>query len=345
MAVRRSADGHVRSVRLVPHALDISLDEPTVRLLVSRAAAASKSFFGDASTPTEPRPVHASLLELDCFYVSAADVRVSLSAASTTVAVSKLPLRLSEIDALQVVRTPGALLHSLSMAYMSDALVALPSVIGSLSALGSPASALPLVAAGLHDLFALPRANAARGPLGVASGVAQGVGSLLSHIAEAGLLSVDTFSKSVAGGLDALSGDAAFAASRRAARSERSQSAASSVWSGFRALGGAVVSGLAGVVKEPVRGMVEEPNIIMGGVQGMARGVLGAVVKPASGLLDFVRGTAQGVASVIGGGTQEGHVSALLGSAGHAQACAPLPMDESTVNATLLLPNVAWYAR
>jgi len=65
-------------------------------------------------------------------------------------------------------------------------------------------------------------------------------------------------------------------------------------------LGSSLVSGLVGIVQQPLLGMIESDSIAVGAVSGLGLGVLGAFTKPMSGMLQLVSSTTDGIMESAG---------------------------------------------
>lgn len=100
-----------------------------------------------------------------------------------------------------------------------------------------------------------------------------------------------------AGAVAHLSFDERYLARRERARGTAQQpgTAAAGVIRGTRNLGADLVDGVTGILTQPARGYRQSG--IRGFAVGIGKGLVGAAVKPAAGILDFVTRTAQGVAN------------------------------------------------
>jgi len=175
-------------------------------LLASVVAATAKTSRRADGAVTD---AHRWLCVIDNLSLGALDVVVSVKTQRTLpmlVTMRDSRLFFWPVQARRVRCTWAHLKSELAANYLADLVLSAPGLLGSLDILGNPTGLVRQVAAGLHDLVALPLEELKHGwgPGAVVRGVARGWLGLLSHVAEGTLASLSGFSGAVARNLDRL---------------------------------------------------------------------------------------------------------------------------------------------
>jgi hypothetical protein len=124
----------------------------------------------------------------------------------------------------------------------------------------------------------------------------------MAHLTSGTLTSVSGLSGSIARNLDRLTMDGDHA--RRREEEKRSgnqrEGVVGSVFSGVKDVGQSVLSGAAGLVVEPVKGVQTDGVLSFGLFKGLGKGVVGAVTKPIGSVFDLVASAGQGIQNSAG---------------------------------------------
>lgn len=145
---------------------------------------------------------------------------------------------------------------------------------------------------GVGDLFYEPAAGIAEGPTEFVEGVAVGVGSLTSQVIGGTASALSRIGQHIGTGVAALSIDEKFERIRR----ENIRREATFSEGGKAAVHG-IVSGFRGLVTKPVEGAAEDG--LQGFLKGIGRGLVGAVVQPATGIIDFASTSLQAINNAL----------------------------------------------
>jgi vacuolar protein sorting-associated protein 13A/C len=149
-----------------------------------------------------------------------------------------------------------------------------------LEVLGNPYGLIRGLAEGVESLFYEPYAGAVQGPGEFAQGVAFGIGKLLGSTLGGAAGAVSRITGALGKGLATITLDKDYQKKRKKVTDERRF---------FHSIGKNLVkgvkSGLTGVVEKPMEGARQ--GGLGGLVGGMGKGLIGAVAKPAGGLVDF----------------------------------------------------------
>eukprot|EP01029_Cantina_marsupialis_P011093 TRINITY_DN2489_c0_g2_i2.p1 TRINITY_DN2489_c0_g2~~TRINITY_DN2489_c0_g2_i2.p1 ORF type:complete len:1765 (+),score=590.72 TRINITY_DN2489_c0_g2_i2:579-5297(+) len=193
--------------------------------------------------------------------------------------------------------TPEKLTDVLINHVIKNAIRELYRILGSLEFLGNPVGLVSGVGSGVKDFFYEPANALLVNPKQAHKALAKGTMSLLGHTTGGVFNAASKISESVGKGVAKLSMDDAYLAKRRAAANEKK-----SMKSGIKKLGRGIGSGLAGVVKNPIKGA--KKGGVGGFMKGIASGAAGVVLKPTVGVLDAVSDTTAGLRDAnLGRGT------------------------------------------
>lgn len=169
------------------------------------------------------------------------------------------------------------------------------SILGSLAILGDVGTVFKKLGGSVSEITQLnkdpvldPDAPASS-PIGSvvarsSAAVLGGAGGALSRI-----------SGSIGSGLAVLSLDETFRKDRRKALAAKPVSLRSGIRTGFTQFGKGVVSGVTGLVEQPLRG--GQRGGFVGGIGGVGKGIAGLIVKPATGALDMLHSSFAGIES------------------------------------------------
>ena len=126
-----------------------------------------------------------------------------------------------------------------------------------------------------------------------ATGLAKGTTSLVKNSVYGVFNSVSKVTGSVTQAATALSMDDEWQRERAKRARHQPKHVGQGLAHGARDLGKGIVSGLTGVVSQPIKGAMEEGGL--GFVKGIGKGITGAVLKPVVGVVDTVSDLATGI--------------------------------------------------
>ncbi|CAM9210979.1 unnamed protein product, partial [Choristocarpus tenellus] len=198
------------------------------------------------------------------------------------------------------------LASSLQSHYVSALLRQLYKIVGSFDFLGDPVGSFSQLGTGVKDFFFEPAEGLLKSPTAFGRGVAKGTMSLVGNTTSGVLGFTTKITRSVGGGVAALSFDEEFQQRRIRLRREAgtgqgkgARGAALLMGRAAQDLGGGIYHGVTGVVLEPYR------RAKNGGWQGLTiglcQGVAGVATKPMVGCLDAVAHTGEAVREMAGG--------------------------------------------
>ena len=151
---------------------------------------------------------------------------------------------------------------------------------------------------GVFQLFYEPAKAVTENPANVGQGVKKGAIGLLKSSTHGLAGSTSSIAGAVGNTLVKLSFDPKFKKQHYERASHSPSTVGSGLAHGAEALRSSVASGLRGVVSKPYKGARDRGT--RGLVRGVGQGVLGLLVKPATGVLAFASATAKGVRSSSG---------------------------------------------
>ncbi|KYK63817.1 vacuolar protein sorting-associated protein, partial [Toxoplasma gondii TgCatPRC2] len=187
----------------------------------------------------------------------------------------------------------GELIKRLSQAYRQQLLWQLSHFVASIDILGNPARSLAHMREGVRDLALHPIHAAERGD-DVLEGVYKGATSFIRHTGYGFFGGLSRMAGVASDSLGALTLDDAYVNRRQQQqRRQRPRDVQEGITFGAEAFGKAVLGGITGLIEEPMKGATEEG--VEGLLKGAGKGLLGLVVKPLTGVLDFAQKTAEGI--------------------------------------------------
>ena len=285
----------VRGAHLRMGGFTAHVDDEAVKLFGELAAMlpqAGAQAAPAAAADDETAPVAALYVRELC--VSALRLRLNLrvSTSAAPVDASGASVSLSEVRMRHLLEPLGSVARTIGAHYFTEAILAAPSLLGSLNVLLNPLGLVYSVGGGVADLVGLPLQRLLRlDPLGAAQGAAQGSVSLVRRTSQWGIGSVGGFANAVARIIDHTLADtpkseAAGLQANEVDRPDRvsAESFGTGLAAGIEHLGDSVVRALSGVVRDG----------------NLARGLAGVVLRPVSGALGAVALGAQGVAGSLG---------------------------------------------
>eukprot|EP00755_Sulcionema_specki_P015947 Sspe_Gene.60748::Locus_33541_Transcript_1_1_Confidence_1.000_Length_11348::g.60748::m.60748/K19525/VPS13A_C; vacuolar protein sorting-associated protein 13A/C len=171
-------------------------------------------------------------------------------------------------------------------------------VVGALDIMGNPAGLISNVGNGISDLFYEPAQGIMKGPADFVAGVGRGVSSVGTHTVDGAAGTIQSLARGVGGGVANLSMDDEYIKRRRIEQRRKAKTIGDGLVQGGKAIGGGVVDGAAGLVLQPIRGF--QKGGLLGGLAGVAKGIIGVPVKVLTGAVDGVGKTAEGLRGAVG---------------------------------------------
>jgi len=194
---------------------------------------------------------------------------------STLTNLENAHLTFEELDRVRLFCTTRELVKNLTSAYVKQATANVAKILGSSSLLGNPFAAIDHIGEGVSDIVA---ANDSRNRM-------IGLKNLAGH-SIAGLTGIVSSALGTVGTtVSALTLDRQYQRDRSRLLRESEQNMGKAMGNAFVGVGLGIWGGLSGLVLQPMRGSQEDGA--RGGFVGFAKGLLGLITKPVSGLLDL----------------------------------------------------------
>jgi len=205
------------------------------------------------------------------------------------IALQNVNVTLDRFYMCEVFDTGDALLNRIVRFYAVKATLQLYKLIGSMDLLGNPAAIFADVGGGVRELYSEGRKGHVVKSIGaLAAGVVGGTGALTMG-ATSGL------ARGVSEAAASLAYDKKYNMRRQLILQKQASSVREGLFLGAQVLGGGLSSGVAGVLRQPIKGLRQSGA--KGFVRGVGKGAVGLVMKPASGIAAAVSKAAEGAAS------------------------------------------------
>ncbi|GJD08926.1 Putative vacuolar protein sorting-associated protein 13C [Galdieria sulphuraria] len=175
-------------------------------------------------------------------------------------------------------------------------------LISSNSLLGNPAALFDSIALGAKDFFVEP--SKAVGGRDFIIRLDRGSRSLVTNTVGGLLNSINQIPRSLSVGLATAVGNREYLAEREMKRSRQPTSAVDGFVQGAKYFGEGISKGVSGVFRDPYQGLKREGA--SGFFKGLGKGLVGGLVHPMTGVLDFIAEPAAGLRSMTVGGLQQG---------------------------------------
>jgi vacuolar protein sorting-associated protein 13A/C len=227
--------------------------------------------------------------------------------------IDRAPIALNRLVFSNLLTSRERLLSRLIKHYSMQAAKESYKIVGSFELLGNPVGLISNVSEGLQEFVFAPIRGAKKSPQAFALGLVNGTGALVKGSIYGAFSSVVSLSAAVGKGVAMLSLDDKFERERlESAARHQNDHLGAALAHGFTAVGRGVLSGVTDLFMAPVRGAQEEGftgllkvhtaiKILIFEIwnslhrQGIGKGVLGVVFKPAAGLIELASSTASGV--------------------------------------------------
>lgn len=230
------------------------------------------------------RPIHMTHLTID-------PIALLLSVHGSVkvyLALDQTPLNFGAFHRSEILTTSYSLGHSLTMHYLSGALIRAGWVVGSLDLLGNPGGFARTVGSGVRDFVQLPYEGILQGPWAFIAGMTNGSLSLLKHLAGGTVVSLTNLASSVARNMERLSLDGDHAARSEAQRRTHPHSLTQGLMLGLSAFGISLLGAIGGLAGQPMAAFLDEGASASSFVGGVGKGLVGVVTKPIGGAADLL---------------------------------------------------------
>ena len=208
------------------------------------------------------------------------------------------PVRLNGILLNHVHSDVNTLISSILSQYKQQFLVAGLGILSSSNLLGNPLSFVNHLGTGIVDLVREPVLGFNKGPAEFGLGIAKGGLSFFRHSLGGISTSLAAVTGSIGTAFAVLSADDEYLTKRREAQMRaRREGIVGGVVHGGKRLGLGFFEGITGIVTAPIESAQKEG--VKGFFKGLAKGTVGVVVKPVSGILDAASSVARGASTSV----------------------------------------------
>ncbi|KAG0346597.1 hypothetical protein BG004_001308 [Podila humilis] len=210
--------------------------------------------------------------------------------------IDNAPITLNALLLENVRASAPVLVDLLQRHYSQDFIYQLHMIVGSIEFLGNPVGLFNNLSSGVADFFYEPYQGFIMGdrPQDFGLGVVRGTSSLLKKTVFGFSDSLAKISGSVGKGLSAATMDKAFQERRRMGSQRNApKHALSGLSKGASSLAQGVVSGVTGIVEQPLQGA--QSGGVEGFFKGVGKGLVGVVTKPLVGVFDFTTNVTSGI--------------------------------------------------
>ena len=181
-------------------------------------------------------------------------------------------------------------------------------IFAGIEILGNPNSLFNTLSEGVTDLFTQPKKGFKKGPLQGLVGLAKGGASLVSHTVEGAFGTASKITSGVSTSLLTIGQDEDYMRKReKNAIKDKPENVFEGLFCGMKSFGKGVVYGVTDIVRQPIKEMKKEKNILGFG-KGLLKGLGGAITKPVSGVFDLISNTAEGIKNNVKESSVEGLV-------------------------------------
>ncbi|XP_057687082.1 vacuolar protein sorting-associated protein 13A isoform X2 [Corythoichthys intestinalis] len=177
--------------------------------------------------------------------------------------------------------------------YSKQAIKQMYVLVLGLDVLGNPFGLIRGLSAGVEALFYEPYQGAIQGPEEFVEGMALGVKALVGGAVGGIAGAASRITGAMAKGVAAMTMDEEYQQKRREAMNTQPSSFKEGLTRGGKGLVSGFVSGITGIVTQPIAGAQREGAA--GFFKGVGKGLVGAVARPTGGIIDMASSTFQGI--------------------------------------------------
>lgn len=208
--------------------------------------------------------------------------------------IDEVPIKLNALILQHPFMPVSALLESIGQHYAKRSMQEMYKLIGSFDMIGNPIGLVNDFDTAMFDLFYEPMEAITRNPRDFAKGLARGSLSFLKHSIHGTFNTASKVTDTVGTGLSYLSLDNSYIHVRQHNRiHRRPRHAGEGMLYGLRALGEGVIEGASGIITKPIQGA--SSGGVLGFFSGIGKGLVGAPIKPVSGVFEAVSQAAEGI--------------------------------------------------
>lgn len=208
-------------------------------------------------------------------------------------AVDRAPIKLAGILIEHSFHSQSDLISKIYEHYKSEITRQTLAILGSYEVLGNPTSLLSSIGEGVTDLFHDPSEGGTTSPQEFSRNISSG--ESFARKTFYGLFnSASSVTKGVGSGISYVSMDSEYRKSRiEMKRRKKPTDVLQGLEFGVKEFGSGVLEGISGIIEQPIKGLESEG--VEGMFKGIAKGLLGFVVKPTVGVIDMVQRTTEGI--------------------------------------------------
>ncbi|KAG0748282.1 hypothetical protein G6F57_007048 [Rhizopus arrhizus] len=210
--------------------------------------------------------------------------------------INDAPIKLNALMVDNLRASSDDLISRIILHYREQIVYQIHRVLGSIDIFGNPVGLFNTLSSGFGELFYEPYQGFVMSdrPQDLGIGIARGVGGFLKKSIFGVTDSMSRFTGSLGKGLSAATMDKKFQEKRRMNMTRNKPThAIYGVTHGVGYFGTSIASGVAGLVKRPIEGA--EDNGVIGFVEGVGRGLVGAFTKPVVGFFDMASNITAGI--------------------------------------------------
>lgn len=208
--------------------------------------------------------------------------------------IDEVPIKFNALILQHPFMPASALLESIGQYYAKRSMQEMYKLIGSSDMIGNPIGLVNDFDTAMFDLFYEPIDAITRNPRDFAKGLARGSLSFLKHSIHGTFNTASKVTDTVGTGLRYLSLDNNYIHVRQHNRIyRRPRHAGEGMLYGLRALGEGVIEGASGIITKPIQGA--SSGGVLGFFSGIGKGLVGAPIKPVSGVFEAVSQAAEGI--------------------------------------------------
>ncbi|KAI9480349.1 MAG: hypothetical protein EXX96DRAFT_521344 [Benjaminiella poitrasii] len=210
--------------------------------------------------------------------------------------INQAPLRFNALAIENVMAGGGDFANRIMLHYSDQFIYQVHRILGSADFLGNPVGLFNNLSSGVAELFYEPWQGLIMSdrPQDLGYGIAKGFSGFIKKSVFGVSDSFTKFTGSIGKGLSAATMDREYQDRRRMNMAKnRPKHALVGVTQGATSFANSVASGFSGLVTRPVEGAAKEG--VGGFFRGFGKGLVGAVTKPAIGVLDFTNNVTQGI--------------------------------------------------
>ena len=179
--------------------------------------------------------------------------------------------------------------------YKQQVLIQFVKLFGGMEILGNPLNFLNNIGKGFQDLLTKPGEGLMQGPIEAAKGLADGATSLVKHTVNGTFNSTSKITSGISQGILYITQDDDYINEREQKKiTEKPKDIMEGFGFGLSAMVGGVFSGISDIILKPVE-ETKKHGLVTGLTKGVLKGLGGALIKPISGVFDFVSKTTEGI--------------------------------------------------